>query len=157
MSWWNRTRKIWLSVLLGLLLLFGIFIGVMRFIGPRIGNTFCTLAGCLGSETIAVLGLPDGTRYHLSVHGETLTCQIGKDEWELFGSSCVPYGVASTMDMDVAPPEKIAVTVAVHGKRVSYVLHPTVSGEHYPNGKECGPVCYSYYVVMDLSRFPYPR
>jgi len=160
MSWWNRSKKIWLSILGGLLFLFLAFVAIMRFMGPRIGNDFCTLAGCYGGLGIAVEGLPDGTIYDLDIqyiHGreQTLTCEMGKDDDDApvspFVNGCVRYGVAFTLDMDEKPPEEITVTVTANGKKISKVFRPTYK-EHYPNGKECGPVCYSSTIVIDVSQ-----
>jgi hypothetical protein len=156
--WWNRIKKNWLLVLGSLILLFLVFVFVMMLTRPRIGNTFCTMAGCLGSFGIVVEGLPNGTVYDLDIqylrgHEQNLTCEIGKSESQAspLVNGCVPDGALFTLDMDERPPEEVTVTVTIDGKKVSKVFYPTYDHQWRPNGEDCPPVCYSSTIVMDVS------
>jgi hypothetical protein len=161
MSWWNRIKERWRLVLGGFLLLIGIFVVVMRLIGPMIGEEFCTLADCLGSLGIVVKGLSAGTNYDLAVkyvngYEYTLSCEMGKgeQEYDFLGNNCLAEGAIFTtwsLDRDEIPPKEITVTVTVDGKKVTKVFHP-VYEKNYINGKDCEPVCYSSTITMDVSR-----
>jgi len=156
MSWWNRSKKIWLPILGGILFLIGISLFMLRFAGPKIGNTFCTMMGCLGGVGVVLEGIPDSTLYELEIqnlHGkkQTLTCTIGKDEYPIFGNSCVPTGAIFTLNEDEVPPNEIAVTVTINGKKTSKVFHPNYE-KNRPNGKPCPPICYSATIVMVISQ-----
>jgi hypothetical protein len=155
MSWWNRIKKIWLPILVSILFLIGISLFVLGFAGPKTGNTFCTMVGCLGGIGVVLEGLPDSTLYELEIqnlHGrkQTLTCEIGKDEDQIFGNSCVPTGAMFRLNEDEVPPKEITVTVTINGKKFSNVFHPSYE-KNQPNGEPCPPVCYSSTIVMLVS------
>ena len=114
------------------------------------------MASCFGSIGVVVEGLPESTTYELNLqylHGEeqTLTCEIGKDEFEILGNSCVPTGAVFTLNQDEVPPSEITVTVTINGEKVSKAFRPTYE-KYQPNGEDCPPICYTSNIVMDVSK-----
>ena len=104
MNWWSKNKKVWSATIGSLVLLVFVYMFVLMLMGPKIGNRFCTMAGCLGGLGITLEGLPDATVYNISVqsihgHQQTLTCEIGRDysQDSPFMNGCVADGVAFTL------------------------------------------------------------
>jgi len=155
MSWWSKYKKAWL-ILASSFALICLAIIALRLVGPRLGEDFCTLVGCLGGIQIIVEGLPDATVYELDIrnlHGmkQSITCKVGVDEFQILGDSCVPNGAAFTLNQDEVPPEEITVTITVEEKKFTKVFRP-VYDKFRPNGEDCPPVCYSAIITMKLSQ-----
>jgi len=157
MSWWNKTKKIWLAILGVGLLLIGISWMVFRPARPIGAAKMCTLLGCLSTIEVDVKGLPDSTSYEVEIQNlqdqnQTLTCVTGQEKpYFLEAHTCIAAGAIFVFDPDDVPPEEITVTVTADGKTVSQEFRPTYK-KFQPNGEDCPPVCYSSTIVMDVSQ-----
>jgi len=138
MSWWNRSRNIWL-MLGGFPALIFIVIVVLRLRGPNIGNKFCTLGDILMDEGVVVSlighNLPE--KYIVEVDFPS-----GKKVLECDDSDRCSDGAYFRQPESGYPSEKLTVTVSTKNKRITQTFTPEYQIT-LPNGEGCEPVYYT--------------
>lgn len=154
MSWWNKNKKLGISILAGLLIFAAGIVFVPIVVGPFAG---CTFVGCRGGIDIELTGLPASSPYQIDFilpSGETqsITCDANtrKGPDTLGGSGCKVNGAFFGLQQDSGPKE-ITVTVIISGNEVSQVFRPKYE-KFQPNGWNCPPICYSATIKMNLTQ-----
>jgi len=162
MSWWSKNKKPLAFLLFGFVSVgfFGILL--LMFLGPIVGDVFCTLADCMGDGVhIDFIGqIPDSYSVEVVFPSgkRKITCDntsLDNDFRFVGGDHCKQNGVFfeqidSESDPSDTPPEELVVTVIYDGKQVTKTFHPEYEID-YPNGEDCPPMCYYATIEFDVS------
>jgi len=152
MNWWNRSKKFWLRTLGGLLFSFTFLLILLRLLGPRVGEKFCTMADILMDEGVIVnlIGHNLPEKYSIEVDfpsgKKVLQCDSSLIE---VGNNCSD-GAYFRQPESGYPPEKLTVTVVTNNKRITQTFIPEYQIT-LPNGEGCEPVYYTTEIDFSIS------